>query len=287
MVKTLKSMGKKGGIPIVNEIVMTFLRVTPKPILLLIFVLLVTTIATFVIPAMLNMFGYECIAVDGDLKLYQVPMNNLAQKSLSDIKQGAREFAGFEDYKLPEDPFPDGDTRYLRVPAECFNEVQIAGETVVGYSSACVDCNASSWFRYSGSICLSDGYYDSTLITKYWIGTANFCYRCSPPNPYYYDHELCFNQDECFFHITDDDLADDIIQTEYGANYYYQNIIKLGGVERGQDATQFVNIQCDGVDEPQLYFFNIKVFDRTMWIYLLISGGLIYLASFWFRLVGL
>lgn len=280
-------MGKKGAIPLISDLVTTFLSVTPRPILILIFILLITTLATFIIPAMFNLFGYECLSVDGDLRLYQVPMDKLAQKSLSDIKQGLRSFAGFEDYKLPDDPFPNGDKRFLRVPAECFNEVVINGETQVGYSSACVDCNASSWFRYSGSICLSDGYYAPDLITKYWIGTANFCYRCAPPDPYYYSHQYCFSQDECFFRITDDNLVDQIIETEYEANFYYQNIIKLGGVERTQNGEEFVNIQCKAVDQPSLYFFDIEVFNRQMWIYLYIAWGLIGFAFMWYRMVGL
>jgi len=289
MVRTLKRMGKKGGIPAINELVMTFLNVTPKPILFLIFILLITTLATFLIPAMLNLFGYECIQVNDEIRLYQVPMDKFIEKAIPDIKQGLRDLVGFKDYQLPDDPYPDGDKRFLRVPAECFVEGTVNGTAQYGYSSACVNCTKSGWFRYAGSICLDDGYYDSTLITKYWIGTANFCYRCSPPDPYYYSRDYCFSTDECFFRILPEfeSQVDDIVDSNYEANYYYQNIIKLGGQQRAQDKTQFVNIQCAEVDQPQLYFYSIKIFDKTLWIYLFIVYGLITFAMAWYGMIGL
>jgi hypothetical protein len=278
---------KKGGIPIINEVVLTVLHSTPKPILFLIFLLLISAIGNFALPSILNMFGYECVSKAGVLTLYQVPMNKLFEKSLSDIKQDLRGIVGLSDYQLPTDPFPNGDKRFLRVPPECFNDININGSTITGYSSACVNCTHSGVFRYWGSVCLSDGYYSPDLITKYWLGTANFCYKCSPPNPYYFNYSYCFDQDNCFFRITDDSLAGSIISSDFQANYYYQQIIKLGGVERPQDGTQFVNIQCEDINKPQVYFFNIKIFDLQLWIYLSISWVLIVFAFFWYTHVGL
>jgi len=275
------------GIPAINELVLTFLNTTPKPILLLIFLLLTTTLATFILPAMLNLFGYECVAVGSELRLYQVPMDKLAEKTLSDARQGVRGFFGFEDYQLPDDPFPNGDKRFLRVPPECFIEADISGENQIGYSSACVDCNKSGLFRYWGSICTSDGFYDPNLVTSYWIGTANYCYVCAPPNPYYYNHSYCYDNDQCFFRILPEyeGDVDAVIDSSFQANYYYQNILNLGGVQRPQDDTEFVNVQCEDVNKPQLYFFNIKVFDRTMWIYLIVAYFLISLAFMWYSVV--
>jgi hypothetical protein len=278
---------KRGGIPAINELVLTFLNTTPRPILLLIFLLLITTIASFIVPAVLNLFGYECVQVGDEIKLFQVPMDRLAEKSLSDVKQGTRAFFGFEDYRLPDDPFPKGDKRFLRVPPECFVEADISGVTEIGYSSACVDCNKSGLFRYWGSICTSDGYYDPDFVTSYWIGTANFCYVCAPPNPYYYNHTYCFSEDECFFRILpeyEDDI-DDIIDSDWQTNYYYNTIISLGGVERQQDSSEIVNVQCQDVNKPQLYFFTIEVFNRTMWTYLFLAGALISLAYMYYGVV--
>lgn len=275
------------GIPAINELVLTFLNTAPKPILVLIFLLLVTTLATFFIPALLNLFGYECVQVGDEIKLYQVPMDRLAEKSLVDVKQSTRSFFGFEDYQLPEDPFPNGDKRFLRIPPDCFLEAEISGVTEVGYSSACVDCNKSGLFRYWGSICTSDGYYDPDLVTSYWVGTANFCYVCAPPNPYYFNYSYCYNQDQCFFRILPEyeSQVGSIIDDDWRANYYYQKIVELGGVVRQQDSSQFVNVQCEDVNKPQLYFFSIEVFNRTMWIYLFVAYFLITLAFMWYGVV--
>lgn len=283
----LKRLGKKGGIPIVSEVLYTFLNVTPRPILFLIFIFLITTLATFVVPSVLNVFGYECIQVGNNIKLYQVPMSQLVQKTLLDVKQGVREIARLGDYQLPSDPFPNGDKRFVRVPAQCFTDANINGTTVTGYSSACVDCQKSGFFRYSNSICLSDGNYSPDLVTKYWVGTANFCFQCAPPYPYYFNYSYCFSEDQCFFRILPEfeSSVDSIIDSGYQANVYYQRILELGGVERPQDSSQFINIQCSSVDKPELYFFNIEVFNKTMWIYLFCVQFLIGFAFGWYNIV--
>src|SRR4030043_588524 len=103
---------KKGSIPVISEILQIFLNVTPKPILALIFILLISLIASFVIPMALQFFGYDCIMDNGQLELYQVPMNNIVTKSVFDFtnsKEGVRGIFGLEDYKYPENPFPNGD----------------------------------------------------------------------------------------------------------------------------------------------------------------------------------
>lgn len=282
-INLLKS--KKAGIPLINEVILTFLHTTPKPILFLIFLLLIGVFSIFVIPSVLNLFGYECVSQQGNLVLYQVPMNKLFEKSLFDIRQGVRGIVGLKDYQLPEDPFPNGDKSFLRVPPECFVDVIINGSTITGYSSACVNCTKSGVIRYWGSICLSDGFYSPDLITRYWVGTANFCYRCSPPEPYYYNHSYCFSKENCFFRIIDEKLVGNIISEDYQANYYYQQILNLGGIEIPQDKKQIINIQCEEVNRPNLYFFNIKIFDFTLWIYLFISYLFIFFAYHWYKMI--
>lgn len=279
---------KKGGIPVINEVVLTILNTTPKPILFLLFLFLISLIGTVAMPSLLNLFGYECLQTNHGIALYQVPMANFLEKTAIDLRQNVRSFFGLSDYQLPQDPFPSGDTNFVRIPAECLNEVTINGSSVVGYSSACVNCTYSNYFlgRYIGSVCLSDGYYDPTIITRYWVGTANFCYKCAPPNPYFFNYSRCVTKENCFFQITDPSLAGSIITTDYESNYYYQQIIKLGGQERPQDTTQFVNVQCEDVNKPQLYFFSIKIFDLQLWIYLSVAYVLIIFAWFWYKMIG-
>jgi hypothetical protein len=283
MVSLLKS--KKGALGSLATVFHTVMDLIPTPIKLLLFVFLITALASFMLPLLFGFFGFECIEVGSEDKLFQVPMSNFIENVWTEAKQTVRDFFGFEDYQLPSDPFPGGDQRLLKIHTECFDTVTINGTDVIGYSSACVNCTKSGWNRYANSICLSDGWYDPNLITKYWIGTANFCFRCAPPEPYYFNYSYCIDTDECYYRITDESLVGSVVDEDYEANYYYQRVIELGGVERPQDDSEFVSIQCSDAGYPTLYFFNIEVFNKTLWIYLILVSALIGFAFKWYGLV--
>lgn len=282
--KLLKS--KKGGIPAVNELVMTFLNVTPKPILALIFILLITTLATFFIPVFLNLFGYECLWVDDEIELYQVPVGNIVPKTLLNIGQLFESVFGFEEFKLPEDPFPYGDKHFMRIPEQCWVSSDLNGSTVYGVSGKCLRCQTNAnflqWFTVNpttNAICVGDATENNVVINN------EFCTVCQLPPNYYYNHSWCVNQSrngyDCYYRIIDDsDLPDE----DYERGLYYSKIIQLGGVERSQSMDDFVNIQCEDEGRPQLYFFSIKIFDRTLWIYLFCAWALITLAMMWYGL---
>ena len=244
----LKKMGKKGGIPAINEIVMTILNVTPQPILFLIFILLITTIATFVIPLFLNLFGYACVYEGGDYRLYQVPFNNIATKSLQDVQEGVTELFSLPTYEIPEDPFPYGTIEYIRIPDGCFKTVNngTSGE-VYGYTGLCTDCpvianfpyplfgeNATTSLRYEQSVCIGDGEYLKTIWNTDVFG-ANYCYRCSPPTGYYYNHSNV-NLKGWVFTIEDPSLIGVISPSEISSSYKAERIKNLGGVDRPQDS---------------------------------------------------
>ena len=293
-----KKLGKKGGIPAVNEIVMTILNVTPKPILILIFILLVTTIATFVIPLFLNLFGYACVYENSNLELYQVPMSAIGTKSIQDIKSGLNELFGLPTYELPDDPFPTGTKEFIRIPDGCFETVNNGSEQIYGYTGLCVDCpvvsnypfdlwflvNKTSGIRYQQSICTGDGEPQATVWNKDLYG-ANFCYRCNPPTGYYYNHSNVADQGWVFT-IEDISLIG-LIDENYYYNVHLNRIKNLGGVKRSQDDTEFVNIQCTEFDQPSLYFFSVELFNRTMWIYLIVGWSLITFAFLYYNAIGL
>jgi len=280
--KLIKS--KKGGIPAINEMVMTFLNVTPKPILALIFILLITTLATFLVPSLLNLFGYECLDVDGDLELYQIPIGNIVPKTLLNIGQIFEGVFGFEEFKLPEDPFPNGDKHFMRIPDVCWVESDLNGSTVYGVSGKCLKCQTNAnffqWFTVNpttSAICVDDATENNVVINN------EFCAVCQLPPNYYYNHSYCVNQsrnyNDCYYRIIDDSNLPD---ENYEKGLYYDKIIQLGGVERLQDEEQFVNIQCEAEGRPQLYFYSIKIFDRELWIYLFVAWALISLATIWY-----
>ena len=260
------------GIPAINEIVTFITGILPAPVKIILAVLLVTTIASFVMPAILNLFGYACVEEQGDLELYQIPMSSLVQKTVIDISRGFSEVFLGTEYQLPDDPFPDGDRTYLRIPDECFLQTNYNGSTIWGYTALCTDCSATGGFLWwkDGEVCLDDGIRnDFTIKTGY-------CQKCSPPDPYYYNHSYCTNpaNQNCFFTISDPALIPSITD-DFGDAIYLDRVLKLNGVKRAQDDTEFANIQCQDVGKPNLYFFNIEVFNRTLWVYIVIASALI------------
>ena len=291
--KILKS--KKGGIPAVNEIVMTILNVTPKPILYLIFILLLTTIATFVIPLFLGLFGYDCVYDGGNLVLYQVPIQSIATKSIQDVKQGFSDLLGLTTFELPEDYFPSGNKSFARIPDGCFETVQNGSEQIYGYTALCTDCDAISrapffgtnitlFYKAQYSVCTTDGFYHKSPFNLDPLN-LRFCYRCSPPTGYYYNHSNIPAHGWVFTILNESYLP--FIDEIYYTNIELNRLINLGGVERQQDSEDIVNIQCTEAHRPTLYFFSIELFDRTMWIIIILGSFIISLAYMYYGAVGL
>lgn len=293
--KLLKS--KKGGIPAINEIVMTILNVTPKPILYLIFILLITTIATFVIPVFLNLFGYACVYENGNLELYQVPMQSIAIKSVQDLKEGIGDFFGLPTYELPDDPFPNNNKSFIRIPDGCFETINNNTQELYGYTALCTDCPAIGnipvgsviWnltvnWRTINSICTGDGYYQKNLWNQDAYG-KNYCYKCSPPTGYYYNHSNIQSQGWVF--TIENSTYLPFINEGYYYNVHLNRIKNLGGVKRTQDSDEIVNIQCTEFNQPSLYFFSIELFNRTMWIILILGSFLVSFAYMYYNAVGL
>jgi len=291
--KLLKS--KKGGIPAINEIVMTILNITPKPILYLIFILLITTIATFIIPLFLGLFGYDCVLEDGNLELYQVPIQSIAVKSIQDIKRGFDEFLGLPSFELPEDYFPQGNKSFVRIPDGCFETVFNNSEELYGYTALCTDCDAISRAEFFGtnitlnykaqySICISDGFRSKNLFNLDLFG-SRYCLLCEPPNPYYYNHSN-IPAHGWVFTIENESLLP-FIDESYYFNVELSRIKELGGVKRSQDSSDLVNIQCTEYNRPSVYFFTIELFNRQMWIIILLGSFLVSFAYMYYGAVGL
>lgn len=298
--KLLKS--KKAGVPLVNEIILLLQKIIPKPVWVLIFLLLVTLIGSFLVPSILNFFGYECLYENNELTLYQVPLDKIISKSVTiDLKQQVRSFFSLPEFEIPQDPFPNGDKRYFRIPPDCFSSVQNGSDTIEGYTAMCVDCpfigmfykiegtnisTTQSVVRAENSICMGDGYYKPSFWTLFGVWEKSYCYKCAPPNPYYYNHSNCISKEACFFTIINESDVP-FITTEYAENIYLARIKELGGVKRTQDSSEFVNIQCEEKGQPQLFFFNIKIFNPLLMIYLTIGYVLIIIAYFWYSMLGI
>lgn len=290
MVRILKS--KRGQIPIVSDFIHIFLSVTPKPILALLFIFLITLIAGVILPGMLKLMGYTCLyGEDGTPQLWQVPPGSLLDNLMSNINQKAREIF-YQQYILPDDPFPNGDKTYMKVPSACWVDTQINGTDTSGYTSLCTNCTkAPNGFtdEYFGGafgmigheqICVSDGvarhrsFYDS-------VATKNLCALCEPPVPYHFEINHCTSQDNCYFVIDDPALIDRVTVSALDAKARKAMEKSGGHIVSVDPVNDVVSVQCTANKQPTLYLFTIEMFNRTMWIVLLLGYAIVGFA-YWY-----
>jgi len=285
---------KKGGllggaITSIVDFLQMILHLVPAPIRLALFILLITTFATFIIPAFLNLFGYECVTENNQLALYKVPMSSLLAKSMSDARQTVRRTVGLSDYQLPDDPFPNGDKRYIRVPDNCLMTTQLNGSEFTGYTARCTNCSFEPFQWYNvlfglddNRVCVGDGY-ANVNVWSYSLEYRQFCYLCAPPHPYFYNHTQCLNNPNgCLFQIEAGYNPNDVLESY---DYYLIRIKELGGVKIPIDDTEIVNIQCRAYNQPAIYFFDVEIFNKTLWIILIIGFGLVSFAFAWYGVI--
>lgn len=281
--RLLKS--KKGGVPVLSEIVHIVMSILPTPIKILLFVLLITTISSFFIPAILGEFGYACVNEANKLELYQTPMKNILGKTSLDLFTGLETTFFPSRFQFPDDPYPNGDKHYLRVSNQCFITSMLNGSQVVGYPAKCINCPTNgNLYQYLFSrdqlICIGDG------DTPFY-GSLNdeLCIRCMPPKPFYYNHSNCINNNFgfCVFTIKNESYLGDV-GSDFDKAVYLQKIKELGGVKRQQSSSEFINIQCTASAQPSLYFFSIEIFNRMLWVYLCIAYALVGFAFFWYHM---
>lgn len=287
MVNLWKS--KKGAIPIVSEIVTIVMGILPAPVKVALFILLFTVIASFVIPAILSLWGYSCVYESGQYELYQVPLSGTFGKVSYEINEFLRDFIGIQDYELPENPFPQNNKTFLRIPEECFTTQEINGTDRSGYSALCVNCTYEpKWYSYilgkdDTTICLSDGYYEP-LSNFASTGAKKFCAICNPPYPYYFNITNCPSIDNCYFTIENVSLIP-YVGDDYEDEIYLNRLKELGGVKRAQDSNEFINVQCTANRQPSLYLYSIEIFNKTMWIVLIVGTFLVQFAMMWYGLI--
>lgn len=294
----MKKMNKKGAVPIGEALLMVWDTI-PRPIKMFFFLFLLVVISSFVFPTMVKFFGYEC-ATDrsGSINLYKIPTENLLRSAVVDVNNVIRKYIiGVDEYRMPEDPFPDGDATYLRVPQECIVNTEINGTPVMGYTAQCSNCSfepKTTWWGWFGSdangICVGDGYYEEgTALDKNKFLEAR-CKQCSPPSidscdtEYYFNISNCQNPPyNCYFTLVNESKASCIDPRGLAISDYYEKIISLGGVKQEQSSDSFVNVQCVDEGKPAPFMFSVELFNRTMWIILLIASFLIPLAWGWYN----
>lgn len=295
--KLLKS--KKGAIPVFNEILHLTLKIVPTPIWRLLFILLIPLLFTIIIPTILSLLGYTCIDRSGNLELYQVPLSSVLINTYSNFQQGLYNLIGVTAYHLPEDPFPFGDKRYLKIPTECFVNSK-ANVSNYGYSAGCVNCEADTgqyilslfffgFISRKDMVCAGDGY---GLNRQQGIlpDLVTFCDQCTPPEPYYFNYTNCRNNTHipngiCYFTLRENVTTSEIDETTFDTTNYYGRVKELNGVKRVQDGKDIINVQCTANNQPELYFFTIEIFNQYMWILLIVGYYLIVFAFVWYHML--
>ena len=287
---------KKGGIPVISELVTIVMDILPAPIKIGLFILLFTVIASFILPAIFSLFGYSCVYETGEVELYQVPMRSSFGKLGFELEEFTKGWFSIKDYQMPDDAYPAGDKHFIRVPLECIVTQEINGTTQWGYTSLCTNCtyvtnfwssalSSVTWgfFGNANTICLSDGYY--APITRFHpLSTKQTCSQCHPPNPYYFNITNCPSPDVCFFTIIHESHIPYILD-DYIDKTYLIKLKLLGAVKRAQDSSEVVNIQCTASKRPALFFFGIEVFNKTMWIILILGTFLVQFSWAWYKVI--
>ena len=291
---------KRGQLPFISDIINIFLSIVPKPILLMLFILLITIISSFIIPLFLNTFiGYACVKENNVVELYQVPFNNLIRKTISlDVGGFINSLLKPSDILFEDELYRNGDKRFFKVPEDCFVTVANGSDTFTGYTGQCTNCsgisqnpyaailgiNDTTSIKFRNSICMSDGYkLTGLLISDLW----RTCQKCSPPDLYFFDIENCFSETACYFRLINDSNLDIIPDNsnDFANSLNLQKIKVLGGVKRTQNMSEIVNLGCADVNTPTLFFFNIELFNRTMWVLLIVGEMLVTFALAWYNVV--
>jgi hypothetical protein len=300
---------KKAGIPILNEIVVTFINIIPTPIKFLLFILLISVIANFFIPTTLQWVGYECLEVEGELLLLKVPIENAIPKTISvDFAQFKDDIYGLQAIKEDENFFIDGDKRYVKIPDLCLYTIEYENETFTMYNAYMTNC---TYARYLGhrlnvendvwgspatndlnrdtteTYCVGDGYYvnRNNFLKRFDYRVRLFRSTCSPPTGYYYNHTV--NKDLFptigAFTIINESTVDLIPDNPENLNYY-NKLLELGAIRVIPDKDSFSNIQCKADSTPNMYFYNIEVFNSKLWIYLSFLSVVLLYALRWYSL---
>lgn len=293
----MMKMNKKGAVP-VGEAIRIVWDTIPNPLKLFLFLFFLVVITSFIIPTITKVFGYECASDrSGTINLYKIPTKNLLRSAVTDFNNIVRTYLlGVDEYRLPDDPFPDGDKTYLKIPEECFVTTEINGTPVIGYTAQCSNCSFEPQWLWgvfgstAESVCVDDGYYETDDWWNKNKVLEGRCYQCSPPSvadigtEYYFNISNCPNPPyECYFTLLDESkasLVGDLVKTNY-----YEKIIALGGVKQQHSPQDFVNIQCLEEGKPSVFMFSVELFNRTMWIILIIASFLIPIAWGYYNLV--
>jgi hypothetical protein len=229
--------------------------------------------------------GYDCINYNGQLRLFKVPLPNI----LLEPSFAFRNAFGLQNFQNTYEYADFGNATLIKVPESCIVSsgwsISVGNETR-GYTSACVNCTSSGLFgwRFLGEHCITDGFYDPNIVTSYEPITANTCFMCAPPNPYYFNISDCTGDDYCYFRLINES-QEPFIDAELPVKKYIDTLVSLGGIELGQDDNEFLNIQCISSGRPSLYVFGIHVFDYALWVLIMVGSALVSIAYLWYSVI--
>ncbi len=249
------------SIPIISD-VLDFIKsavdwtfnVLPRPILFMLFIVMISMIGTFILPFFFNMTGTFCV---NDVKVtgsaFNLPKNVATYFTIDTV----RNYTKAEAACAP--PIVVNDTWYYNYDGGfCTNCTVIENHDSDGFLS-------DSALHTNIGLCAGDAYRtpdeNKTWLQKFQCeskGDKNFySFACEPPLGYYYDYEtnayVCV--DDCIdFTTNQTSLALASLQE---AGYFATPPV-------GDESPPFVGIKCFG-NTPKLTFIGIDIFDIRIW----------------------
>lgn len=251
MKKLLKN--KKGQIPttdilsnIINGIrssVSWFLQTAPKPLLLVLFLMFILLLGNFLMPLMVNSFGYHC---DTNYNVWKISGVNL-----------------FTNYDILRSKPNVEEADTLEIPFTCGDSGQKAGTKV----AICTNCTESNPNAPQQEIyCISDGYAPEVYNSFLERLNCNF-YGCAPPDDYYYDYEtdkyVCGNAN-CV-NRTLEDYNNKIYETD-GAIPVYVDPAK----NRSVDNMIYFKCKENNPTNIRVTIYGLDIFDYKIWVALFV-----------------
>ena len=276
---------KKGAITQLLQGLQTLVQATPKPILFIFFLLLLTIIGS-IISLLLNAYGIYCNSANQPTQLNTNLFNNIALiQNIPNPENLNKEAMQTEDYSyalgfLPSSPVSD--TCALRVPKNAKIIYTNDTETITttpewfyqgGICSVCnkvtikdrddVGVTLNTYRNY----CRGNVYYNQNktllqrIMCQEWRAEG---FLCEPPRHYYYDptSNLYLCADNTCVGITLGQLWDEQLNN-YNAQLLYPTLQE----EQDPNAKNFVAITCNEL-KPRLTIFGIDFLSFEIFIFL-------------------
>ncbi len=233
----------------IRSIISWFLAVTPKPMLMLIFLFMLVGLGSFFIPLFLNGLGYHC------------DTNGVVWKI------GGTQFLVTFDLLRNKPEFDQG--IYMKIPTMVCGGSGKYPNPIMAICTDCPKSNINGTFEY----CSGDGQRLNNTWWQFYNQLACEWQQCGPPENYFYN----FTEDK---YQCDDTSCINESLAAYNQKLY--STIGAFPVYTFEDEDKYnylklvyLKCQTNNPTNIRLTFFGIDVFDYKLWLLLLLVGTLL------------